>query len=188
MKKPNKLLKYVSAGTTGVLALLMLTLLYSVIVPRIIGGEPNIIGYQLKTVLSGSMEPEIKTGSIIAIKPITQKTVFQENDVITFISPDDHSILITHRIIAVKGEGTHFLTKGDNNDNPDSQPVLAQNIVGKYEGFTIPYVGYLVNFGKSKLGSILFLIIPGIIILGYSIVTLWKAISSLEDKKKEETA
>lgn len=32
-------------------------------------GEPQVFGYQLKTVLSGSMEPEIKTGSIIAVKP-----------------------------------------------------------------------------------------------------------------------
>ena len=48
-------------------------------------GAPQILGYQLKTVLSGSMEPGIKTGSIIAVKAGGDMTRFQENDVITFV-------------------------------------------------------------------------------------------------------
>lgn len=34
-------------------------------------GDPQIFGYQFKQVLSGSMEPEFSTGSLIVVKEVT---------------------------------------------------------------------------------------------------------------------
>ncbi|MGD6802216.1 signal peptidase I SipW [Rossellomorea aquimaris] len=181
--------KLISNILTGVLILLFIIVGYSMVANKVTGGEPKIFGYQLKTVLSGSMEPKIKTGSIIAVKPVTDGTKFKSGDVITFISAADHDMLITHRIKEVMGNGENvsYITKGDNNEGADKEPVLAPNIVGEYKGFTIPYVGYLINFGQTKTGSALLLILPGLLILGYSFVTLWKAISEVDKPKDEKT-
>src|SRR5690625_7060455 len=66
---------------------------------KLSGGEPQVFGHQMKTVLSGSMEPGIQTGSIIAVKPVSDGNNLNKNDVITF--KEDADTLITHRIIEV---------------------------------------------------------------------------------------
>ncbi|MGR9048693.1 signal peptidase I SipW [Halobacillus faecis] len=159
-----------------------------VAISKISGGESTFMGYQLKTVLSGSMEPTFQTGSIIAIEPTEDGTQYQEGDVITFIR--EEGVLVTHRIIEVKGSGenTSYITKGDNNDGVDLEPVLAANVVGKYVDFTIPYIGYVMDFANSKLGSLLLLVVPGLGLFGYGCISIWKEISKLEDNKEKESA
>ncbi|MCP3739745.1 signal peptidase I SipW [Rossellomorea sp. BNER] len=168
-----------------ILLITLLFMLFIVISSKASGGEPTVFGYQLKTVLSGSMEPGIQTGSIIAIKPGGDMTRFEKGDVITFMESDDK--LITHRIAEVKGEGqkVQYITKGDNNNAADSNPVLPTNVVGEYKDFTIPYIGYVMNFAQSKEGATLLLILPGILLLVYSGFTIWKAIREIEDIKKD---
>lgn len=159
---------------------------FVVISSKASGGEPSIFGYQLKTVLSGSMEPGIQTGSIIAIKPGGDMTRFQKGDVITFMQGPDK--LITHRIEKVQGEGKNvkYVTKGDNNNAADSNPVLPNNVVGEYKGFTIPYIGYTMNFAQTKAGAALLLVLPGLLLLIYSGITIWRTISEVEGSKKNE--
>ncbi|MUG47316.1 signal peptidase I SipW [Paenibacillus woosongensis] len=165
-------------------AAVCLTVLGSVLLSRITGGEPNFYGYQLKTVLSGSMEPTIRTGSVIAISPHHAGTgiPFQAGDIITYRA--DEQRLITHRIIEVRsseaGGQIMYRTQGDNNDAPDSALVVPSNIVGVYTGFTIPYAGYLLRFAGSKAGSLLLLVVPGLILLLYGACSIWKALSQLE--------
>jgi signal peptidase len=154
------------------------------------GGKPQIFGYEIMTVLSGSMEPGIKTGSIIAVKPVKDKDQLQKGDVITFRSVDDGSVFITHRIIDVKtiNSQVHYITKGDNNDAPDPEPIPASNVVAKYENITIPYLGYVFNFAKSKAGVVLLMIIPGITIVIYQLFNVWRMIASMDEKKEEAPA
>lgn len=152
---------------TGLLFILLLITLFAVISMKASGGEVSLFGYQMKTVLSGSMEPEMKTGSIITIKATDAKQEFQKGDVITFKTDDD--VFVTHRIEQVKDNGKQYITKGDANNAPDSEPVVPEDIVGTYTGFTIPYVGYVMNFASSKEGAALMLIIPGVCLLLFSI-------------------
>ena len=92
--------------------------------------------------------------------------------------------MITHRIIEVQNEGQSYITQGDNNNGPDVEPVLAQNIVGKYSGFTIPYAGYALHYLNSGQGAVLFLIIPGLLFLGYAVFTIWRALRLIEVPKE----
>lgn len=160
---------------------------FLVISSKASNGSPNILGYQLKTVLSGSMEPTFKTGSVIAINPNINPEELMAGDVITF-KIDEHN-LVTHRIVQVieQDQSRMFMTKGDNNDAADSSLVLSENVVGKYTGFTIPYVGYLLNTASSKMGMVLLLIVPGVLLLIYAIVSIWQAISFLERKTEKST-
>lgn len=181
----SKTFKWINRIVTSVLMVLLLSVATMVIITKISGGEPKIFGYQLKTVLSGSMEPDIKTGSVIVVKPVSgeEKEGFKKGDVITFMEEEDK--LITHRVTDVKDTKNEvmYTTKGDNNNAIDSSPVLADNVVAEYSGFTIPYIGYVSNFAQSKEGSALLLILPGILLLSYAIVTIWKTLKDIENTK-----
>ncbi|WP_423800236.1 signal peptidase I SipW [Neobacillus sp. SAB-20_R2A] len=154
------------------------------------GGTPKVFGHEFMTVLSGSMEPGIKTGSIISVTPVADPTKFKKGDIITFKSKDDSNKLITHRIIEVQKvqSSVQYITKGDNNDSKDPDPVTVGRVVAQYDNFTIPFVGYALNFMKSKMGAVLLLIIPGVLIVGWSILSIWKTISSIEAKNENPSA
>ncbi|WP_257350451.1 signal peptidase I SipW [Pseudalkalibacillus decolorationis] len=184
----KKVLKWVSNITSWVLIAVFVVMIFMVVSSKASGGEPNFYGYQLKSVLSGSMEPTFDTGSIIAVDPTIDKQKLKKGDIITF--KENAETLITHRIIEVKNSGNHvqYITKGDNNDGADLEPVLAENVVAKYEGFTIPFVGYFMNFANSKIGTAILLVIPGILLIIYSVFTIWKSIKEIDIPKKEETS
>lgn len=182
-------LNWVSRILTTIFTIIILLALFSIVSSRLSGGEPEIFGYQLKTVLSGSMEPGIQTGSIIAIKPTGEPAKYKSGDVITFRSIDNPNILITHRVVETEKVDSQiqYITKGDNNDANDTKPIPSTNVVGEYHGFTIPYIGYALSFYGTKVGKIILLIIPGILLLGFSILKAWKIIASIEeDEGKQE--
>src|SRR5690606_10158043 len=176
--------KWSSRVITTLLTITLIFMIFVVISSKASGGEPSIFGYELKTVLSGSMEPGIKTGSIIAVKPGGDMTRFKEDDVITFLKEKD--MLVTHRVVEVIENNSQVMyrTKGDNNGAPDSELVLSDNVVAEYKGFTIPFVGYLINFAQSKNGNLFLLILPGLLLLAYSAFTIWRVLSELEKGSK----
>lgn len=177
----------ISNTLSTLMFIVFLLVVVAVLVSKASGGEPAFFGYQIKTVLSGSMEPGIQTGSIIALKPGGDMNRFQKGDVITFMSPEN--ILITHRVTNVELNNAigqvSYTTKGDNNDAADMTPVSSTNVVGQYTGFTIPFVGYAMNFAVSKAGSVLLMIIPGLMLFLYALYTMWKTISNLEKRSSE---
>jgi signal peptidase I len=176
----KKIWKITSSCITTLLFVVMLGMIFVVISSKASGGEPQILGYQLKTVLSGSMEPTFKTGSVIAVKPVEDAASLNKGDVVTYLQQDN--TIVTHRIMEVikNGESTMFQTKGDNNKDIDTQPVIAQNVVAKYTGFTIPYLGYFIDFAKSSKGTAILLIVPGVLLLGYSGFTIVSALRELD--------
>ena len=185
LMKKKKRMKRISSIVSGILMVLLISVASIVVFTKISGGEPQLFGYQLKTVLSGSMEPGILTGSIIAVKPAEDKTNFKKGDVITF--QEAENILITHRITEVvkSGDSVLYRTKGDNNNAEDMNPVMSDNVVAEYTGFTVPYVGYFINFTQSKNGAFL-LLIPGFLLLLYSGFTIWRALGEIELAPKKK--
>ena len=95
-------------------------------------------------VLSGSMEPAIKTGSLAFIDT-SDRTVFK-GDVISFRSGE---LLVTHRVIDVTDEG--YRTKGDNNDTADAGVVKDSSIEGKIL-FSIPKAGAFMKTAALPAG------------------------------------
>ncbi|MBW8350141.1 signal peptidase I [Bacillus sp. IITD106] len=178
----KKVLKIISNVITAILFINLLVMAFLVVSSKASGGEPQAFGYQLKTVLSGSMEPTFMTGSVIAVKPLNskEKMALKEGDIITFMA--DEKTLITHRIIGVKesGDNVMYETKGDNNNAADMDLVLSDNVAAKYANFTIPYVGYFINIAQSKEGSAILLIAPGIFLLGYAGFSIMAALRELE--------
>lgn len=185
------ILKWTRTLFMYVLILMFLILLVSAVTSRMNGGTPKVLGKEILTVLSGSMEPGIKTGSVIAVNPVSgeeQQTVFKPGDVITYQALDGSGSLITHRIVSVSGTGASlaYITKGDNNDAQDMAPIPAGNVVASYADFTIPMVGYFMNWVKSTAGIIIVMIIPGLFLVISSVITIFKSIMRMDDSAEQQ--
>jgi signal peptidase I len=182
--------KWTSRMSSIIIYGLLICMVLLVVSAKMAGGTPKIFGYEIMTVLSGSMEPGIKTGSIIVVKPVSDATKFKKGDVITFKASDDPNKLITHRIVDIQkvNSSVQYITKGDNNNSKDPSPVPAASVVAQYVNLTVPYVGYLLGFIKSKMGAVLMLIVPGLIMMLWSIISIWKTIISIEPKKENQNA
>ncbi len=107
---------------------------------------PMVLGYNPIVVLSGSMEPTYKTGSVIYYKKTSLEDL-KENDVITFVSRKGE--LVSHRIVGIDND--QFETKGDANEVKDVSKVSYENIKGKVARFSIPYVGYYIRNVNDNL-------------------------------------
>ncbi|WP_313639020.1 signal peptidase I SipW [Paenibacillus sp.] len=176
--------KMINNILSSIMLVIFILLVVAVVLSKASGGEPAFFGYQIKSVLSGSMEPGIQTGSIVALKPGGDMNRFKKGDVITFRNEDN--LLITHRVVeATMNSATGqamYRTKGDNNDAPDMNPTRSTNVVAEYTGVTVPFVGYAMNFAVSKAGSVVLMIVPGLMLLLYALYSSWKAVAALEKK------
>ena len=129
-------------------------------------------GWRTEVVISGSMEPAIRTGSVIIVRPVIPDTI-RKGDVIMYYSPDKTS-LTTHRVVNVASEPSlQFITKGDANNNSDVIPIAPGQIVG-IVAFIIPYLGLFAQFIKTPLGFTFFLLIPAMILIGREMLDLWR--------------
>src|SRR5699024_12447835 len=135
----------------NIINIVITTLLYTVLISamvivvsmRMSGEDVSLIGYKVKTLLCGSMEPGIQTGSIIAIKEPEPRYTFEKNDVITFITEEEK--IITHRIDEGRKDERYYVTKGDANDDEDKKLASKQNINVVYTGLTIPLLQYVID-------------------------------------------
>jgi signal peptidase len=114
----------------------------------------KFIGFQIYTVVSGSMEPTYHVGSLIYVKKV-DPTTLKEKDPITFKLGDN--TIATHRIVEIVYDEENpkeykFRTKGDANEDVDANLVEPNKVLGKAL-FTIPYLGYLATYIQSYPGN-----------------------------------
>lgn len=119
--------------------------------------------YEVRTVMSGSMEPVIRTGGVIITKSAPE---YHVDDIITFYKSGRDSTPTTHRIVAIQRESAivFYTTKGDANDVVDGGKVTENEVVGKVVA-TIPLLGYAVYAAQTKLGFMLFVILPIVLVI-----------------------
>lgn len=120
----------------AIVAIALITILF---VPRVFNNTPY-------SILSGSMEPTIQTGSLTYVKNVPVETI-QENDIIGFHLSD--GTVTVHRVVEINKEEKICTTKGDANDNQDFAPISFDQIIGKVT-YSIPYLGYFLLWTKSK--------------------------------------
>lgn len=113
----------------------------------------RVIGLQVFTVLSGSMEPTYHTGSLIYVKKVDTYTI-EEGQPITFMLDED--TIATHRVVGIVPDEEdptviRFRTKGDANDAEDGSLVHYKNVIGM-PIFSIPYLGYVADYIQHPPG------------------------------------
>ncbi len=134
---------------------------------------------RLYVVESGSMEPAIKTGSLLLTLP---QENYKTGDIISF---KNNSSTVTHRIYSINEKG-EYITKGDANEDPDNGVVKKTEILGK-SVIAIPKLGSAANQAKNPIGFIFLVIVPATIIVYEEIRTvikeIYKSILKIKNKK-----
>lgn len=141
-------------------------------------------GLKMLVVQSGSMEPAIKTGSVILIK---KQDTYSVGDVVSFVGSGSDST--THRITetnVVKGKEV-FSTKGDANKGEDQEKVGIDSVLGKTV-FTVPYLGYLIAFTKTQQGFIFLIVVPATLIIFSEILSIKREVLLFKEKRKSKRA
>ncbi len=149
-------------------------------------GLPEVGGYMLMNIQSGSMEPAIMTGDLIVTKAVANPYNLSKGDVISFVGYEGKDLIIkTHRITAVNdlGGSVSYTTKGDNNPTVDSEDVFPSSVVSMYTGTRIPVLGTIFSFLSGRVGFFVFIVFPLFILFIYQI---YKFISTIMEEKKRE--
>ena len=115
---------------------------------------PNLFGYAGGTIVSGSMEPNIKIGDYVIV---SVNGGYDVGDVVMFKRGNSY---IAHRVIEVFDDG--IITKGDANNTEDNK-ISKDDVVG-------PVVKVIKSLGNflaflSKYKYLFFVIIVVIVIL-----------------------
>lgn len=132
---------------------------------------PHVLGAQTYTVLTGSMEPGMPAGTMIAVRPASIDDVLV-GDVVTYQIRSGDPAVVTHRVVGTTsstGGGRLLLTRGDAND-ADDPPVQSEQLRGTVV-LAVPYLGYpAVLLGGDQRGAIVAAV--GVVVIGYGIVVL----------------
>lgn len=106
--------------------------IYIVAHERLTGKMTFLCGYKLVYIESGSMEPAIKTGSVIVIRQAEYSDI-KSGDIITFETPEGY---VTHRFVgedteAEKQGKAYLITKGDANRIEDIERIEPAAVKGR---------------------------------------------------------
>ena len=142
----------------------------------------RLIGLDVYTVLSGSMEPTYETGSLIYVKDVDVQEL-AEGDPITYLI--DKDTVVTHRIVEIVPDEEdasviRYKTKGDANNAADGSLVHYKNVLGK-PVFTIPKLGYFADYIQHPPGMYVAIAAGAVLILLVFVPDL------LDDEEETET-
>jgi len=129
-------------------------LIYALITVAVVFGMPRALSAALGTpfpmaaITSGSMWPELKTGSLVFIKGIDGRQA-QVGDIVVFTN--DNGTFTIHRVIEL-GE-TSLTTKGDANFTED-ESISYDSVIGRTvtvfdKPLSIPHIGSVTVFAGN---------------------------------------
>ena len=112
----------------------------TVVAVAIIWFAVGLFPVQPTTVISGSMRPTLDVGDVVIIAKVSADTI-KAGDIIQF--REGEGVTTVHRVVEIQeSEGKIvFITQGDANREPDANPVIPENVVGKAI-FAIPKIGW----------------------------------------------
>ena len=185
--KTRWIFKLFNAAAIALILVSVFVLLSVVLTPA--GQVPQVLGYSVFRVMTGSMEPEIREDSLLVVKKTPPEDIVP-GDVISFFSPDPmlEGAVNTHRVVRIEKENgrTQFITKGDANVIEDIYPTDASALVGKAV-FKSYWLGKTVSLLANPLVFGIIILLPLLIIL---LMNLYRAVRIAADiaKKEEEEA
>ena len=176
-----------NAAAIALILVSVFVLLSVVLTPA--GQVPQVLGYSVFRVMTGSMEPEIREDSLLVVKKTPPEDIVP-GDVISFFSPDPmlEGAVNTHRVVRIEKENgrTQFITKGDANVIEDIYPTDASALVGRVV-FQSYGLGKAVSLLSNPLIFGTIILLPLLVIL---LMNLYRAVRIAADmaKKEEEEA
>jgi signal peptidase len=132
----------------------MCAALGTAVVLALVTSVPGLAGLRSFNVLSGSMEPSLRTGGVVldeTIRPLEARP----GDIVTFNDPSNRSRLLTHRVrdVTVRDGRAHFTTRGDANDVAERWEVPLGEEIGRV-AYHMPYLGYPRQWLAGRAGRL----------------------------------
>lgn len=118
--------------------------------------------YELLSVQSNSMRPLISRGDAVLVD--RGERLPRVGDIVSYVSPRNRQVVITHRVVAFDGRAGTFVAQGDNTQLADPQAPV-RNIIGTVR-YHVPVAGFLFDFFRKPYGLVLAVYLPaaGIVI------------------------
>lgn len=157
------------------------------LISRLTGNEPELFGYKIFYVQTGSMSPTIEAGDAILTKDFKVGDELNVDDIITYAGAGEMSgATITHRVKTIEGEvgSRTVVTRGDAN-NADDKPFTEDRIVAKCVT-KLSLLGKMLTFMRSKTGFMVVLAVIAIFVV-YTVINgvlNVKAAENEDEKKK----
>lgn len=192
LRKTVKVLKIAASVIWWCFLVLLFALLVNIIGAKMMGKVPNVFGYSVMNIVSGSMEDEIPCGSYILIKKTNAESI-KKGDVICFYSSDPkiYGFPNTHRVVEepiITENGIEFVTKGDASAANDKQTAKGDRLIGKYVKTLDGLSSFSAKLGpKTLVIVIICLLIPTVaMFICAAIITRNKKIECADGEKKEK--
>lgn len=137
------------------------------VVPRVAGGSSL-------TVLTGSMEPTLAPGDVVAVRGVAPDEVCTEigvGDIVTFLPEPGNPALITHRVVGKTvgtfddGTDCRLITQGDANSAADAA-VSPEQVRGSFL-YSLPALGWVRQWVSENLMTLGIALSAGL--LGYGL-------------------
>ena len=147
------------------LMVLLIPFLLISVYSKVANGIAMVGGKGLIAVASGSMSEkneaneylaginnQFNTYDMIVLERVESRRDLQLYDVIAFVN--DRGVNVIHRIVGFQPTtaGLRYVTRGDSNNADDEYKPFVEDVMGKYTGTRIPYVGVFVLFLQSYSG------------------------------------
>lgn len=188
----------------------LITIIITLSSKKDIDGATNIFNYQLRLVITDSMDKcsetnvskykikSIPKNSLVLIKKIKDNDYkkIKEGDVLTFRYLYTEQVTITHRVksIVEKDTGGYIIELVGDNKTGESE-LLVQTIDTSIEEspnyiigevvYTSIIIGFILNMLKSSLGIVFIIIIPSFIIILLEVIKIIN-ITIIEKRKLAE--
>lgn len=165
----QSLLHYLAVSLSAALLVLLLGVAVAVI------GLPALTGGSAMTVLTQSMEPGLPPGTLVVVRP-TPVDDIRVGDVITYQIRSGEAAVVSHRVMSktyADGELT-FVTKGDNNDTVDPEPVREVQVRGTL-WYSLPLLGWVNTLLNGSNRTVVVAVAAGALFL-YAAVSVIGAV------------
>lgn len=184
-----KFLDNITKAIMFVVVMVSIVVVASVVKDKIDGKDPYAFGYKPIYVMTGSMEPYMKTNGTVIVKRVNSMDEIAVGDVINYhINTTDNKVLhITHRITDIASDGT-ITTKGDNNKQADAYALTLDNIDAKVVSVQ-NWTSDLYDEWQTTAGKFFIICLFGFIIAVYmflkAIIYPQELIEGVSDKDKK---
>ncbi len=138
---------------------LLIVILAVIMSAKLQGKVPQIFGYSVMRIATGSMEPDLMVGDYILVRECDPDDV-KKGDIISFYSKDPaiYGLPNTHSVAeepTVTDSGIEFVTRGVANVKNDDYRVSEDMLIGKY----VATLGFLSGFSAFSGGNFMFVLI-----------------------------
>ena len=122
-----------------------------------------LLGWQLQSVLSGSMQPTYPVGSLLVVGSVDPAAI-DVGSPIVFRDPRQPERIVTHRVVSrAPGSTLSFLTKGDANTANDAFPVTADQIIGR-PLWSVRHLGSVLEW-LAWPRSLVLIVVPALLLI-----------------------